>query len=53
MKSKTMMNTLRVAKSELAHNPNEKLITITLIREDFSEMVKLVEKELQNESIPQ
>lgn len=53
MKAKTMMSTLKVAKSEIEHDPNEKLITITLLREDFSEMVKLAEKELQNESISQ
>lgn len=48
MESRTMMSTLKVAKSELEHDPDEKLITITLLREDFSQMVQLTEKEMLN-----
>lgn len=43
-----MQQTIRLSKSEIADQPKEKLITITVIREDFSEMVKLMEKRMEN-----
>lgn len=43
-----MQQTIRLSKSEIADQPGEKLITITILRKDFSEMVKLMEKRMEN-----
>lgn len=47
----TMQQTINIAKAEI-EDQNHKLITVTLLREDFAHMVNLAEKELEHESIP-